>query len=384
MNLSVDAYAAVLRQFRSLWTEIGERPFYLTWHCLSGYGMRVSGSPLGGTGQILEWLDSCKKEQPFDLDEREVIGRLRMPHDEHLESFSLGFDVVTLPKAETYRSPRNDFLELCRDAGSFLPSVIRNPLYGFVSELNPDAASWWLALLFFMNGEAISNSQGGETSYRKEITIYQPLLLSIETIERLKLNTDQPEWPHPHIPDVGEREAGDKEPPRDQVRLVVEKWSDLLICIHENGKFYADSLAELEEGPFVLGKATELHLPGNHWEELLRLFADSEDGRTALKKDLLEKWKYVDRSPKEEEFAEFAANKEKMTIMKDATRKLSVATGDFSRKLREQICAMDDEKGLNPPISAKKEKTVRASFTVVVLLRNQEDKLQIKWPRKRA
>ena len=73
--------------------------------------------------------------------------------------------------------------------------IIRDPLAGFVIDLNPDPAAWWFALLFYLNGESVSFQQGDNVRHRREISIYQPLLASVDAIERLRLNSDQPEWP---------------------------------------------------------------------------------------------------------------------------------------------------------------------------------------------
>ena len=143
---------------------------------------------------------------------------------------------------------------------------------------------------------------------------------------------------------------------------------------------YSISSAKLKESMFPLEKAIELILPGNQWKELLALLADSEDGKSAQKKDLLVKFKYLKEVPREGEFEDYLDQADRMGPIKKATNSLPSAIGNLTRRLREQVQAGDDVKRENLPMSAKPAKTVEALFTTGYLFHHQDGKLHFREP----
>ena len=146
--------------FADLWASIGNVSFNLTWHNLSG----------------------CVTS-PFDQDAREVIGKLALPFtwppDE--SEFTLGCDVLTLPKDEKFEEARSTFKDLCSEAGRRLPALDAG-LNQYVGGLNDDPAAWWYAMLFQGHEEHVAYQQGNETQCHKSISIWQPVKDSVQAI----------------------------------------------------------------------------------------------------------------------------------------------------------------------------------------------------------
>jgi hypothetical protein len=146
--------------FADLWASLGNVSFDLTWHNLSG----------------------CVTP-PFDQDAREVIGNLALPFtwppDE--SEFTLGCDVLTLPKDEKFTEARSTFKDLSSEAGRRLPAIGPG-LQSYVGQLNDDPAAWWYAMLFQGHKEHVAYQQGNETEYHKSLSIWQPVKDSVQAI----------------------------------------------------------------------------------------------------------------------------------------------------------------------------------------------------------
>jgi hypothetical protein len=183
----------LLVDFQKLWVEIGTRTFDLQWHNLDGHQCDLAGNPLCGAGEILEWKGHSLENPPFDLERREVIARLALPYDRTGESFTLGTDVVTLPKDNLLADAREQFQGLSARAGAAIPAETKGKLAGCVGVLNGDPAAWWYALLFALNDEPVTFQQGNEICYRQEIAVYRPVLESMQAIELLEPGVRQSE-----------------------------------------------------------------------------------------------------------------------------------------------------------------------------------------------
>jgi len=146
--------------FADLWDSLGNVSFNLTWHNLSG----------------------CVTP-PFDQDAREVICNLALPFtwppDE--SEFTLGCDVLTLPKDEKFTEARSTFKDLCSEAGRRLPAIDAS-LQLYVGPLNDDPAAWWYAMLFQEHEKHVAYQQGNETQYHKSLSIWQPVKDSVQAI----------------------------------------------------------------------------------------------------------------------------------------------------------------------------------------------------------
>jgi len=146
--------------FADLWASLGNVSFDLTWHNLSG----------------------CVTP-PFDQDAREVIGNLALPFtwppDE--SEFTLGCDVLTLPKDEKFEEARSAFKDLSSEAGRRLPAIDAS-LQLYVGQLNDDPAAWWYAMLFREHEKHVAYQQGNEIEYHKSLSIWQPVKDSVQAI----------------------------------------------------------------------------------------------------------------------------------------------------------------------------------------------------------
>ena len=120
---------------------------------------------------------------PFDQDAREVIGKLALPFtwppDE--SEFTLGCDVLTLPKDEKFEEARSTFKDLCSEAGRRLPALDAG-LQSYVGQLNDDPAAWWHGMLFQGHEEHVAYQQGNETQYHKSLSIWQPVKDSVQAV----------------------------------------------------------------------------------------------------------------------------------------------------------------------------------------------------------
>ncbi len=94
---SREEYDELLVGFRALRVQVGRRLFDLRWHRLSGIPHSCSPHKDGGWADI-EWKGVPVENWPFDPGKREVVGLLCLPMDDKSERFTLGFDVVTLPR----------------------------------------------------------------------------------------------------------------------------------------------------------------------------------------------------------------------------------------------------------------------------------------------
>jgi len=120
---------------------------------------------------------------PFDQDAREVIGNLALPFtwppDE--SEFTLGCDVLTLPKDEKFEEARSAFKDLSSEAGRRLPAIDAS-LQLYVGQLNDDPAAWWYAMLFREHEKHVAYQQGNEIEYHKSLSIWQPVTYSVQVL----------------------------------------------------------------------------------------------------------------------------------------------------------------------------------------------------------
>ncbi|MDC0934644.1 hypothetical protein OAS39_00045 [Pirellulales bacterium] len=112
-----------------------------------------------------------------------------LPLDAAGTCFTLGTDVVTLPKDEKLTGPRERFLELSARAAAHIPWDLSVSLTPFVGEFNGDPAASWFALLFQQYAEPIFIEKDDGVHYRRDTTVYQPVRTSIEAVGYLMENS---------------------------------------------------------------------------------------------------------------------------------------------------------------------------------------------------
>jgi hypothetical protein len=118
--------------------------------------------------------------------------------------------------------------------------------------------------------------------------------------------------------------------------------------------------------PINLSKAIVLPLRGNRWPDVLRCFAESDDGRTARKVDLIYRLGYekVPLGDQNEAEARAAGLKVEPSV---SGRKLSSAMSDLKRKFKG-IIQCDDFEAWEP-----EKKKYKAFFTVGFLSPPSQD-----------
>ena len=86
-------------------------------------------------------------------------------------------------------------------------------------------------------------------------------------------------------------------------------------------------------------KCKKLNLPGERWDKVLRLMAESPDGRTATKADLITSLGYMKTKPGCDLLpSEQARHEEKLREeASKALKKLSDTMADLSRDLRKEL-----------------------------------------------
>ena len=82
-------------------------------------------------------------------------------------------------------------------------------------------------------------------------------------------------------------EHPDYESTETSVRPRIDRWSDLAIAIAGRTTFYAFTTCPNFGQKVERGQATTLSLEGDYWKPLLDCLAESEDGRTVSKGDLM-------------------------------------------------------------------------------------------------
>lgn len=153
---------------------------------------------------------------------------------------------------------------------------------------------------------------------------------------------------------------------KGDTRLTVDKWSELSIGIHGDGRYFAFQ-SKIENGSRVyLKNGRLLTLAGNQWKELLTLFSDSDSGSEATTKDVMQKFAYYDMG----ELARLRAV-EDGTELRAAKSKIANAISDLNRKLLKEVNSADHVPKENPPMSAADDAVVRAKFTVRCLIENE-------------
>ena len=160
------------------------------------------------------------------------------------------------------------------------------------------------------------------------------------------------------------------------VKLEISTWAALAIGIDENGGYLAVSPVPDNGAVFPREKSLPLDLPGNRWKELLEALSTSEDGKTAIKKDLFVKFGYISRIPKDEELEDLRDDQGQVNQIKTVAHRLATAIGDLNRELRKQVHAEDDKPRTNLPMSASDSKLILANFTTRHLQRDAGSKLR--------
>ena len=198
-----EKYDELLAGFLALHVQKGRRLFDLRWHRLPGVKVFSSPDKDGGWGDI-EWPGVAAEDRPFDPAKRQVVGHLCLPTDDEGDRFTLGWDVVTMPKSGIAAEPVSGgketvgerFRKLSALAGAWLPHQWHDSLSRFVSVLDDAPANWWYALLFAAYDDSlvkVGRAAGGELDLR------DPLRCSADLIERLGLNTEQPKMPEDSV-----------------------------------------------------------------------------------------------------------------------------------------------------------------------------------------
>ena len=181
---------------------------------------------------------------------------------------------------------------------------------------------------------------------------------------------------------INERLAGvpkatfEQSPNVTEPLLTVPRWSDLAIGIDKDGSYWAlPSLPDVGS-VFPKEKAVKLRLAGDQWKHLLSAFANSEDGKTALKKDLHVRFEFVSSDLNEEETLHDLIESGHGVQVDGVMTRLSNAIRDLGSKLRTQVRSEDYVRRINPPISAADSVEVKASFSTRHLLRDHNGKLR--------
>jgi hypothetical protein len=222
-----EKYDELLAGFRALHVQVGRRLFDLRWHSVSltptqiekafrqaGKKPKRSGENTAFPGTLifsspdkdggwgdLEWPCVTAEGRPFDPAKRQIVGHLCLPMDDEGDRFTLGRDVVTIPKGGIAAEPVSDgketvgerFRELSAYAGTSLQHQWHELLSSFISVLDDAPANWWYALLFAAYNDAPVEFGRGDVA--PDLDLRNPLFLSADLIGRLGLNTDRPKLP---------------------------------------------------------------------------------------------------------------------------------------------------------------------------------------------
>jgi hypothetical protein len=298
-----------------------------------------------------QWLDAINSLLKLERDDlRELQSKLQAAID---DANRLVFEELVEPCYAEYISSHTD----CKRRG---PIRSREKLTNAEFRSNVDALLNRLTKPSNANGSFRANSNGDRGVSNSEAL--NPILLSQNRNRREAVES------------AGKSDlvfsSGDAER-----LLTVEKWSDLAIGIHEDGRYFAFCDVPAIGTPVSLRNALELNLPGKQWKNLLELLSMSKAGNEAPKKELFFRFGYCSSAPSEEQLSEIRGDENQLTILKSARQKLSAAIGDLSRKLRKQVTAADDDSHVNPPLSASNDGFVRSKFSTQCLIRDERNNL---------
>jgi hypothetical protein len=186
---------------------------------------------------------------------------------------------------------------------------------------------------------------------------------------------DAPSTPPAVKPDQDERPGEETNLVLDESRMEVQRWGDLAIGIDENGRYLAVSLCLERAQVFPKEKAVTLDLPGDQWKSLLDLFAESPNGNTAEKLDVMTAFKYLTPGKyKRADLPEMAGDSKTMEELESARDRLTRAMADLARKLRRQV-KVPESAGSSRVLSVAAGRQVTAAFTVRYLIRDEKGKL---------
>jgi hypothetical protein len=158
--------------------------------------------------------------------------------------------------------------------------------------------------------------------------------------------------------------------------LRVTRLDDLGIGIDKDGSYLAFLPCPEFGAQVAITSATKLNLKGERWPKVLELLANSEDGRTAKKSDLIYYLRYfrggtpreIFQSGSHESHDEKQARYEKLEKAKESLRKLTDTMADLGRLLKKQV-ATDDN---TIPFESVSTEHYRAAFTTRYLFRDNE------------
>ena len=149
----------------------------------------------------------------------------------------------------------------------------------------------------------------------------------------------------------------------------VKRWNDMGLGIGDE-KYVAISPCP-EFGAIVTqARAIELPLKGQRWRDVLHWFAESEDGRTVKRSDLVYALGYALR----QDVSKKTKNRKRDEIeeQKEGIRKLTSTMADLSREIRKLV-ATEDTTTVFEVVSRKH---YVAAFTIRALWRDDENRLR--------
>jgi hypothetical protein len=138
--------------------------------------------------------------------------------------------------------------------------------------------------------------------------------------------------------------SADEDHPVKKGKVEVAKWADLGIGIRitDDWKFYAFSPVPAHGERVKLKDATLLPLAGERWKAVLGCFADSHNGRTAAKKELVQRLGYHKKGDITE--AQAAFDEGLVNKAKKARDKLRVTMAELAFDLRKVVTTTSTSK----------------------------------------
>jgi hypothetical protein len=167
--MSAAAYSRLLDGFRAGWLSLAGHPFVLEFAAPQFH--HPVDSSFGRRGCVYEY-----------------VGSACLPIEEKADSvFAWAIVRSEVDIAESIE----EFKRLCSEAGAYLPAAIRDWVGDYHWSSNTDPASWWIAVLgrFFK----IPGTKIDDPLCRPKLI--DPWVMSLDVIEKLRLNTDSPRWP---------------------------------------------------------------------------------------------------------------------------------------------------------------------------------------------
>ncbi|MEQ8209404.1 MAG: hypothetical protein RH917_06190 [Lacipirellulaceae bacterium] len=206
-----DTYDALLHDFEQLLVEQDGRYFELKW--VTPAGCRIRGSLASGDGEIIEWLDP--DFESFDLKQWTVLTTLALPLTAGSAEYTLGWEVLLIPRAIAQSPLGVRFKECAKVAGAKLPIELKAQLKHYVPDFNSNAAAWWYALLFQRLGAKIWSGEGEQRHAESEIYLPNPILYSTEAVNYVQtLLQSSAEAKEVIAGQTGSSTAGTDAPPR--------------------------------------------------------------------------------------------------------------------------------------------------------------------------